>query len=88
MYILLTKVTAAQIEVAISHYKVRGLYFKAVIFAASIVYTIQYTAYSIENTLSSSTSHIEFNPGDTIAVRADGIPSPVLMTVASGRMGY
>ena len=62
MYILLTKVTAAQIEVAISHYKVRGLYFKAVIFAASIVCTIQYTAYSIENTLSSSTSHIEFNP--------------------------
>ena len=43
MYILLTKVTATQIEVAISHYKVRGLYFTAVIFAASIVYTIHYT---------------------------------------------
>ena len=26
--------------------------------------------------------------GDTIAVRADGIPSPVLMTAASGRMRY
>ena len=49
MYILLTKVTATQIEVTISHYKVRGLYFTAVIFAASIVYTIQSCAISIRH---------------------------------------
>ena len=35
-YIFLTKTTAAQKEVAISYYRVRGLYFQAVVFAATI----------------------------------------------------
>ena len=36
-YILLTKKTAAQNEVALSYHRVRGLYFLAVVFAATIV---------------------------------------------------
>ena len=35
---LLTKITAAQNEVALSYHKVRGLYFLAVIFAATIIW--------------------------------------------------
>ena len=35
--ILLTKITAAPNEAALSYYRVRGLYFLAVIFVASIV---------------------------------------------------
>ena len=40
--ILLTKTAAAQNEVALSYHKVRGLYFLAVVFAATIysVYTV------------------------------------------------
>ena len=37
MIILLTKTTAAQNEVALSYHRVRGLYFMAVVFAATIV---------------------------------------------------
>ena len=36
-YILLTKATAAQNEVSHSYLKVRGLYYMAVVFAATIV---------------------------------------------------
>ena len=36
-YILLTKTTAAQNEVALSYHRVRGLYFLAVVFVATIV---------------------------------------------------
>ena len=35
--ILLTKTTAAQNEIALSYHRVRGLYFLAVVFAATIV---------------------------------------------------
>ena len=37
--ILLTKTTAAQTEDAHSYYRVRGLYFLAVVFVATIYYT-------------------------------------------------
>ena len=37
VYILLTKTTAAQNEVRLSYYKVRELYFLAVVFAAGKV---------------------------------------------------
>ena len=37
--ILLTKITAAQNEVALSYHRVRGLYFLAAIFAATIVHS-------------------------------------------------
>ena len=37
--ILLTKTTAARNEIALSYHKVRGLYFLAVVFAATIVNT-------------------------------------------------
>ena len=36
IYILLTKTTAAQIEDALSNYRVRGLYSPAVVFVATI----------------------------------------------------
>ena len=36
-YILLTKTTAAQTEDALSYYRVRGLYFLAAVFVATIV---------------------------------------------------
>ena len=36
-YILLTKTTAAQNEDALNYYRVRGLYFLAVVFVRSIV---------------------------------------------------
>ena len=36
----MTKITAAQNEVTLSYHKVRGLYFLAVIFAATIVVAI------------------------------------------------
>ena len=36
-YILLTKTTAARNEVALSYHRVRGLYFRAVVFVATIV---------------------------------------------------
>ena len=36
LYILLTKITAAQNEVALSYHRVRGLYFLAVVFSATI----------------------------------------------------
>ena len=35
--ILLTKITAVQTEAALSYHRVRGLYFPAIIFAATIV---------------------------------------------------
>ena len=38
--IILTKTTAAQIEVALSYHRVRGLYFMAVIFAATIKFIL------------------------------------------------
>ena len=41
--ILLTKTTAAQNEVALSHHRVRGLYFLAVVFAATITITWRYS---------------------------------------------
>ena len=41
MTILLTKTTAAQNEVELSYYKVRGLYYLAVVFAATIINTYQ-----------------------------------------------
>ena len=37
LYILLKKTTAAKNEVTLSYYKVRGLYFLAVVFVRSIV---------------------------------------------------
>ena len=37
--ILLTKTTAAQNEVALSYQRVRGLYFVAVVFVRSVIYT-------------------------------------------------
>ena len=37
LHILLTKTTAAQNEVALSYYRVRGLYFLAVAFAATLI---------------------------------------------------
>ena len=37
VYILLTKTTAAQTEDALSYYRVRGLYFLAVVFVATII---------------------------------------------------
>ena len=37
LYILLTKTTAAQNEVALSYYSVRGLSFLAVAFAATLI---------------------------------------------------
>ena len=43
LYGLLTKTTAAQNEVALSYDRVRGLYFLAVVFAATIVYIIPLT---------------------------------------------
>ena len=36
---LLTKITAAQSEVVLSYHSMRGLYFMAVVFAATIVFT-------------------------------------------------
>ena len=38
LIILLTKTTAAQSEDALSYYRMRGLYFLAVVFAATIVF--------------------------------------------------
>ena len=35
--ILLTKITAAQSDVALSNHRVRGIYFLAVVFAATII---------------------------------------------------
>ena len=46
-YILLTKTTAAQNEVALSCHSVRGLYFLAVVFVRGIVYTL-YNTYIVE----------------------------------------
>ena len=43
LYILLTKTTAAKNEDALSYYKVRGLYFLAVVFVRSIVLARAYT---------------------------------------------
>ena len=40
IHILLTKTTAAQREVALSYCRLRGLYFLAVVFAATIVRSI------------------------------------------------
>ena len=40
-YILITKTTAAQNEVALSYHKLRGLYFLAIIFAATIIRTLE-----------------------------------------------
>ena len=40
MNIFLTKTTAAQNEVALSHHRVRGLYFLAVVFAATMAYAL------------------------------------------------
>ena len=37
MYIFLTNITAAENEVALSYHRVRGLYFLAVVFVATIV---------------------------------------------------
>ena len=37
-FILLTKTTAAQNKVALTYYRVRGLYFLAVVFVRSIVH--------------------------------------------------
>ena len=42
-YILLTRTTAAQNEVALSCHRVRGLYFLAVVFVRGIVYTLYNT---------------------------------------------
>ena len=39
LYILLTKITATQDEVALRYYRVRGLYFLGLIFAQYTVYT-------------------------------------------------
>ena len=39
-FILLTKTTAAQNEVALSYHKLRGLYFLAVVFVATIIHII------------------------------------------------
>ena len=39
---LLTKTTAAQNDVALSYHRVRGLYFPAVIFAATIIKIVRY----------------------------------------------
>ena len=37
LFILFTKTTAAQNEVALSYYRVRGLYIQAVVFAVTVV---------------------------------------------------
>ena len=39
---LLTKITAAKNEVALSYHRLRGLYFLAVVFAATIVAKVPY----------------------------------------------
>ena len=57
---ILTKITAAQNEVALSYHRMRGIYFLLVIFATTICYmfamddlvtidTTQYTLYSIHS---------------------------------------
>ena len=45
--ILLTKTTAAQNEVALSYHIVRGLYFLAVVFVATIVLSETYLRFSV-----------------------------------------
>ena len=47
--IVLMKITVTQNEVALSYHKVRGLYFVAVIFAATIILS---DAYSLNNAVS------------------------------------
>ena len=51
--ILLTKITAAQNEGALSYHRVRGLYFMAVVFAATIYNDTLKTSYHIR---------VKFNP--------------------------
>ena len=64
--ILLTKTISAQNEVALSYHRVRGLYFMAVVFVATIVYTIVgifskriHKANYIANNLENSNDNVE-----------------------------
>ena len=43
IYRLLTKITAAQNEVALTYHRVRGLYFLAVIFGATVIFRYSHT---------------------------------------------
>ena len=52
--ILVTKITAAQNEVAVSYYRVRELYFLAVVFAAAIIVCV--TFHVVQNHASFRTS--------------------------------
>ena len=55
--ILLTKTTAVQNEVALSYYRVSGLYFLVVVFAATIVHTA-HCAVSTANFITSTSSSV------------------------------
>ena len=54
--ILLTKTTAAQNEVTLSYYTVRGLYFLAVVFEASIYSSSLFLIYVLHSSINSVTT--------------------------------
>ena len=79
MTILLSKITAVQNEVALSYYRVRGLYFLVVIFVGRINYCTIDNNTNLYTGPSVNTCQIF-----TVANRCTGVPKIVYMVTSQG----